>query len=140
MAWLTYEVVAFYMNIMAMGVFLLLSSCKRFISMKERLGLAPELRKKEDFLTYCKDDIYWFQLWFTQLMLCFLALIMRTNDYEGLHWVIGNLFTRHTLEAVFLRQMYFNSKFQIKTYINLILFAVVMINCYMVKLFLNLEK
>jgi hypothetical protein len=46
MAWLTYEVVAFYMNIMAMGVFLLLSSCKRFISMKERLGLAPDLRKK----------------------------------------------------------------------------------------------
>ena len=36
--------------------------------------------------------------------------------------------------------MYFNSKFQIKTYIGLIFFAVVMINCYMVKLFLRLEE
>ena len=103
MAWLTYEVLAFYLNIMAMGLFLLLSSCKKFISMRERLGLAHDLRKKQDFLTYCKDDIHWFCLWFTQLMLCILALTMRTKNYEGLQWAIGNLLTRHALEAMFLR-------------------------------------
>jgi len=79
MAWLNYEILAFYLNIMAMGVFLLLSSCKKFKSIRDRMGWGAELRKTTDFLTYCKDDIHWFCMWFTQLMLCVLALIMKTK-------------------------------------------------------------
>lgn len=78
MAWLNYEVLAFYLNIIAMGVFLLLSSCKKFKSIRDRNGLVlAGTRKTQDFLTYCSDDIHWFCVWFTQLMLCVMALIMK---------------------------------------------------------------
>ena len=45
MAWLTFEVLAFYLNIISMGVFLLLSSCKKFKSIRDRVGLSGDLRK-----------------------------------------------------------------------------------------------
>jgi hypothetical protein len=38
-AWLNYEVLAFYLNIVAMAVFLLLSSCKKFKSFRDRMGM-----------------------------------------------------------------------------------------------------
>jgi hypothetical protein len=60
MAWLSYEIVAFYLNIVAMSVFLLFSSVKKFYSIRERLGFATDQRKKSDFLNYCKEDIHWF--------------------------------------------------------------------------------
>jgi hypothetical protein len=45
MAWLTFEVFAFYLNITAMGVFLLLSSFKKFYSIRDRMGLCGDSRK-----------------------------------------------------------------------------------------------
>jgi hypothetical protein len=139
MAWLSYEVVAFYLNILAMCVFLLLSSCKKFISIRERIGFSSQLRKTTDFLTYCKEDIHWFCMWFTQIMLCILALTMKVKSHEDLKWSVGLLFTRHILELVVLRQVYFNSKFEIKSYIKLIMAIIFVLNCFMIKLFFDLE-
>lgn len=82
MAWLSYEVFAFYFNVIAMGVFLLLSSCKKYYSIKDRLGFCPDKRKTLDFLAYCKEDIHWFCLWFTQFMLTGLSLVMRVKNHE----------------------------------------------------------
>lgn len=45
MAWLNFEVLAFYLNITAMAVFLLVTSCKKFTSMKERIGAHYLARK-----------------------------------------------------------------------------------------------
>ena len=45
MAWLSYEVVTFYLNIVAMSVFLLFSALKKFYSFRERLGFATDNRK-----------------------------------------------------------------------------------------------
>jgi hypothetical protein len=45
MAWLSYEVIAFYLNIVAMGVFILFSSCKKFHSIRDRLGFSGDQRK-----------------------------------------------------------------------------------------------
>lgn len=59
MAWLTYEVVAFYLNIISVVFFLAIASFKRFKTIRERLGLAGKQRKTMDFLNYCKDDIHW---------------------------------------------------------------------------------
>ena len=81
MAWLYFEVLCFYLNIIAMAVFLLINSCKKFVSLKDRYGLSITQRNQTDFLSYCKDDIHWFSLWFTQLLLSVLALHMRTEDY-----------------------------------------------------------
>ena len=53
MAWLTYEVVAFYLNIISVVFFLAIASFKRFKTIRERLGLAGQQRKKVDFLTHC---------------------------------------------------------------------------------------
>ena len=46
--------------------------------------MAAAPRKTTDLLTYCKEDLHWFCVWFTQLSLCLLALAQRTNDYEGI--------------------------------------------------------
>jgi len=59
MAWLTYEVVAFYLNIISVVFFLMIASCKKFKTIRERLGFAGKQRKSVDFLTYVKDDIHW---------------------------------------------------------------------------------
>ena len=102
MAWLSYEVVAFYLNIVAMSVFLLFSSLKKFYSFRDRLGFATDNRKTQDFLNYCKEDIHWFQAWFTMLMLCVMAVVMRTKSHEGLGLSGGVLFFRHILEVLLL--------------------------------------
>lgn len=61
MAWLNFEVMAFYLNIVAMGVFILVSqTCRKYKSIRERVGLASETRKEMDFLSYCSEDLHWF--------------------------------------------------------------------------------
>jgi len=139
MAWLSYEVVAFYLNIIAMSVFLLLSSAKKFYSIRDRLGFATDQRKKNDFLNYCKDDIHWFCAWFTALMLTVMALTMRTRSHEGLQTSVGFLFTRHFLEIILLAQLYFSSTFEMKAYIKFILALVLVINVILIKVFFDLE-
>lgn len=89
MAWLTYEVMTFYLNIVGMGVFLLFSSCKKFKSIRDRLGFSYKERKTGDFLNYVKDDIHWFCMWFTTVMLCIMALSMRTKEPEGIQFCVG---------------------------------------------------
>ena len=59
MAWLTYEVVAFYFNILGVVFFLFIASFKKFKTIRDRLGFAGQDRKKMDFLTYCKEDMHW---------------------------------------------------------------------------------
>lgn len=140
MAWLIFEVVAFYMNIIAISVFLIASSCKKYLSIKDRLGLSGDLRTKMDFLEYCKEDIHWFCIWFTQITLSLFALLMRTKNHSKISWAVGNLFTRHALEVFLLRQVYFNSKFELKSYLKLFTFAILVINIYMLKLWFEMSE
>jgi len=140
MAWLNYEILAFYLNITAMGVFVLLSSCKKFKSIRERRGWGADFRQTMDFLAYCKDDIHWFCMWFTQLMLCVLALVMRTKQLDSIQWCVGLLFTRHLLEIVLLRQVYFNSKFEVKSYLKVLLGAILVLNCGLIALYVELKE
>ena len=64
-AWLTFEVLVFYLNIISMVAFILIQNFKKFKSIRDRVGLAGEQRKDLDFLVYSKDDIHWFSTWFT---------------------------------------------------------------------------
>mmetsp|Transcript_4816 Transcript_4816/g.8258 ORF Transcript_4816/g.8258 Transcript_4816/m.8258 type:complete len:207 (-) Transcript_4816:1176-1796(-) len=77
MAWLTYEVVAFYLNIVSVAAFLFVASFKRYLTIKERLGFGGNMREHMDFLTYCFEDLHWWQMWFTQVMLFCLGLLFR---------------------------------------------------------------
>lgn len=60
MAWLTFEVLAFYINLAGCVAFLAVASFKSFRTFRERAGFQKELRKNQDYLVYCKDDIHWF--------------------------------------------------------------------------------
>jgi hypothetical protein len=79
MAWLHYEIIAFYVNILSVVAFLAVASFRPFRTFRERLGLAGQARKTLDFLTYCKDDLHWFQLWFCQLSFFVCGIIFRAN-------------------------------------------------------------
>jgi len=140
MAWLSYEVVAFYLNIVAMSVFLLLSSFKKFYSIRDRLGFSLNQRKKNDFLNYCKDDIHWFCAWFTALLLTVMALTMRTRSHEEMKTSVGVLMTRHFLEIVLLAVLYFSPTFEMKTYIKAIIGFIFVINLVMIKVFVDIES
>lgn len=140
MAWLNYETMAFYLNIIGMGVFLLFSSCKKFRSIRDRVGLGIGQRKVLDYLNYCKDDIHWFCMWFVSLMLCIFALVMRTKDHEKIQMSVGVNLTRHILEVILLRQLYFNTRFEMKSYIKLILWTILGVNVFMIKTFIDLEE
>ena len=85
MAWLTVEVMAFYLNIVAMATFLVFSTIFiKYKSIKDRCGMSPQSRKQMDLLTYCKDDLHWFCCWFTQAALCVLALLQKTKDFDAI--------------------------------------------------------
>jgi hypothetical protein len=64
MAWLTFEVLAYYLNIVSMAVFIFVNNFVKFKSIRDKIGLAGDMRKNIDFLVYVKDDIYWWQIWF----------------------------------------------------------------------------
>lgn len=59
MAWLTYEVVVFYLNIISVALFLVIASFGRYKTIRERLGYAGSLRKYQDYLAYCMEDLHW---------------------------------------------------------------------------------
>ena len=59
MAWLTYEVWVFYVNILGIMFFLFVASFVQFRSIRDRLGFAGNMRTRMDFLRYCENDIHW---------------------------------------------------------------------------------
>ena len=59
MVWLTYEVIVFYLNLFGVVFFLFISTQVQFKTIRDRLGLAGDMRSKLDFLTYASDDLHW---------------------------------------------------------------------------------
>lgn len=107
MAWLSFEVMAFYLNIAAMAIFLLMSmTCKKYRSVRDRCCMLAEPRKKMDFLTYCSEDMHWFCVSVTQLSLVILALVQRSQDIDAIQWACGLLFARHFLELIVISRFY----------------------------------
>lgn len=140
MAWLSYEVLAFYLNIVAIAVFILFSSCKKFYTLRDRIQLAGDRRKKEDFLNYIKEDIHWFCMWFTMLMLTILALVMRTRSHEVIQKSVGVLFTRHFLELILMGSFYYSKDFSLGTFfIKAVIGCILLINIFLILVFLELE-
>jgi hypothetical protein len=132
MAWLTFELLTFYLNIASIAVFIFIQNIKKFRSIRDRLGLAGDQRKRLDFLNYCRDDIHWWSIWFTQLSLCILALYFRNNVNLDIKWSVVEVFSKHILGAFCIRQLYFNSKFQFKLNTKVALGLTVVINVLLV--------
>lgn len=79
MAWLTYEVLVFYLNIGSLSVFIFIQNFKKFRSIRDRLELSGDQRKTTDFLVYSKDDVPWWSAWFIQFSLSTLSLVFRNK-------------------------------------------------------------
>mmetsp|Transcript_11711 Transcript_11711/g.19768 ORF Transcript_11711/g.19768 Transcript_11711/m.19768 type:complete len:355 (-) Transcript_11711:871-1935(-) len=139
MAWLTYEVLAYYLNIISLSVFIFIQNIKPFRSIRDRLDLAGNARKKMDFLVYSKDDVYWWSAWFTQLMLCVLSLAFRTPLNIDIKWSVIEVFAKHLLGAFLLRQLYFNSKFQFKLNTKFALILASIINVMLIFRYIKLR-
>ena len=140
MAWLTYEVLAFYLNLISMGVFIFINNFKTFKSIRDRLGLAGEQRKTMDFLQYSKDDLYWWQAWFIQVSLVILALMFREGNTAQIKWSVIEVFAKHILGAYLVRQLYFNSKFQFKLSTKVVLLLTVLINVGLIFRYVELKN
>jgi hypothetical protein len=59
MVWLTYEVIAFYLNMFGVVFFLFVSTFTQFKTIRDRLNLAGNMRKNLDFLRYASEDLHW---------------------------------------------------------------------------------
>ena len=140
MAWLTYEVLAFYLNLISLGVFIFIQNFKTFKSIRDRLGLAGDQRKKIDFLQYSKDDVYWFSAWFVQFNLCVLSLTFREGSFEAIKFSVIEVFAKHLLGVYLLRQLYFNSKFQFKLSTKVVLLLTCLINMGLIFRYVELKN
>lgn len=128
MAWLTYEVLAFYLNIISVVFFLAIAGCKKFKTIRERSGFAGNMRKKMDFLQYVREDLHWWQAWFVQVMLVVSGLTFRTNKGLTIGLSVSQTLVVLVLGAVLIRNLYFNSKFQFKQHTNVILGTLALVN------------
>lgn len=140
MAWLTYEVMLFYINLISLATFIFIQNFKQFKSIRDRMGLAGNQRKTLDFLNYAKDDVHWWSAWFNQLVLCILALVFRNNAAIDIKLSVIEVFTKHAFGAFLIRQLYFNSKFQFKLNTKVILGLTVLVNLLLIIRYVDLTK
>lgn len=117
----------------------MLSSFKKFFSIRDRVGLSADHRKTQDFLYYCKEDLHWFSMWFTQVMLTVFSLAIRVSSHQEIQWSIGILFARFVLEMFVLRSVYFSSKFEVTYFTRVVMLSVFGLNCFLVKLLMQLD-
>ena len=142
MAWLTYEVVLFYVNLISLAAFIFIQNIKQFKSIRDRIGLAGNQRKTVDFLNYAKDDIHWWSAWFNQFVMCILALVFRANNNTDvdIKMSVIEVFAKHAFGAFLVRQLYFNSKFQFKLNTKVILGLTVLINTLLIMRYVDLTR
>lgn len=112
-AWMTIEVLLFYINLGSLSFFIFVNLFKKYRSIRDRVGLAGKQRKTTDFLNYAKDDIHWWSTWFNQFILSVAVLYCRliANSDANITFSIIELFTKHFFGLYLIRQLYFNSKF-----------------------------
>lgn len=115
MVWLTYEVIAFYLNLFSVVFFLIISTFVQFKTIRDRMNLAGNMRTKMDFLRYAYDDLHWWQFWFCQLGLYCAGLAFRTNEDKSLGLSASQVATILLCGACLLKTLYFNQQFEIGT-------------------------
>jgi len=140
MAWLTIEVLLFYINLTSLSVFIFIQNIKKFTSIRERVGLAGDMRKTMDFLNYAQDDVHWWSIWFNQFALSILTLAFAPSNDIDITWSAAGVFTQHLLGAYLIRQLYFNSKIQFKMKTKVVLGLTVAINCMLIFQYIELKK
>lgn len=141
-AWLTIEVLLFYINLGSLSFFIFVNLFKKYRSIRDRVGLAGRQRKTVDFLNYAKDDIHWWSTWFNQFVLSVAVLVFRksTAGDADIKLSVIELFAKHFFGLYLIRQLYFNSKFQFKLKTKVVLVITVLINVAQIARYLDLES
>ena len=103
MSWLTLEVLCFYLNLISIGAFILVNHLKTFKSIRDRLGLAGQARKKLDFLAYSQFDLHWWSAWFTQVGVCVLTLVLKNDKGYDITSTVVLVFFKHVLGMFLIR-------------------------------------
>ena len=132
MAWLTYEIVAFYLNIISTAVFLVIATLTDYKTIKERLGYAGNARKHQDFLYYCIEEIHYWQAWFTQVMLFFAGLLFRVNNDVTIGLSAMQIAVIVVLGAFLMKNIYFSDTFEFTTASKVILAGDVLVCLMMI--------
>lgn len=71
--WLIYQLIIFYASIISIVILMIISQFRRFNLIRDRIGLSSPRREKFDYLLYIKDDIHWFIICMTQMVLLIIA-------------------------------------------------------------------
>jgi len=105
--WLLIELLVFYLNIIGMWVFVLLTRCTSFKTRKERAGYGVGKHRKIDFLTHCEDDIHWFTTEVIQLGLLFY--VFGKAKAWSHYWSFAAIVIKRFINGVFCGVFYFRT-------------------------------
>lgn len=132
MVWLTYEVFAFYMNLFGVVFFLMVSTYVQFKTIRDRLGLAGDMRDRLDFLRYCYEDLHWWQHWFIQVGLYLAGLTFRVNRDDALGLSASQAAIILICGAVLMKTIYFKSTFEFDTLTKTLLGCILLITLMLI--------
>lgn len=132
MVWLTYEVIAFYLNLFGVVFFLLVSTVAQFKTFRDRMGYAGDLRKKLDFLKYAEEDLHWWQLWFCQIGLYAAGLSFRINTDDSLGLSASQAATILLCGGVLNKTFYFKPTFEFSNITKVLLGGLLLINLMLI--------
>lgn len=77
-----YSVLVFYFNIFSQIIFLVFSRFISFKTLRERAGYGARLRYKMDWLYFVKDDVHWFLIISSMMLLFIYVIIFKRSDSD----------------------------------------------------------
>ena len=81
--WLVVEIAFFYLNILSIFFFLIVSRIFSFHSLKDRAGFGGTNKKTRDFLEHASADIFWFTTTMTSILFGSYVLKMHFQNKDA---------------------------------------------------------
>ena len=137
MKWLLLEIMAFFFNFVSLVVFMLITRHKKYLTIRERIGLAyesgPRCRKESDYLEYCSSDLQYFSDIFTVVSLVFFAGYWNLEAYQSkaINISFGICFSRHVGYVFLLVKFFFNRKIKATNFIDYCILAYIFVTNFM---------
>ena len=143
--WILIEIIVFFYNFMSLVIFMFISRFKKFLTYRERVGLAyesgPFCRKEQDYLEYVSNDVKYFSNWFIFANLVLFGGINHSKELEPamIDLSFGLCVSIHMAYGYFFGRHFFNSKLRMN--INFIeifcVFLIFLCNIMLIPLYLR---
>ena len=111
--WIVCQVFIFYFNFLSMLIFLVLSRIFKYRTLREKAGLAGNMRNSNDFLEFCQDDIHWITFQVTQLCIIILIELIRSKDNREVHnhlWLYVPISIRWIVQSGFFYLIFYTDR------------------------------